>query len=418
MLIAFDPFFVALSKLLHVDGLSSALMLLSLLSFLAYLYDGRRKPYLLVSGISAGLSWLTKSPAFFLLPFIGLVALTELILSYRSQKQAADPATRSFTKELWRSFAPALGWVLVAGVTFVVFWPAMWVDPLNTLKSIFSQAVVYAVEGHENMTYFNGQIYSVGDSAWYFYPVSYVWRASPVVLIGLGLALVGMIFRNKLGIPTRITRSIGYLCIYALLFMVMMSLGDKKFDRYLLPAHLALDLVAGIGWVILAESLSSRLSSRYSSSWRHLGQFAFYSGLIVWQLSGVLQTYPYYLNYYNPWLGGSAKAGEVMMIGWGEGLDLAASYLNEQPAAEKLRVIAWYGNGPMSYLFKGQTASMEVDMTQKDFQNADYAVLYINQLTRQLPSPEMLDYFEQLTPAHVVTIGGVDYAWIYDLRAE
>ncbi len=415
MLIALDPFFAALSRLLHVDGLVSALMLLSVLAYLAYLYTGRRWFFILISGISAGLSWLTKSPAFYLLPFIGLISLLELVFSIQRQKGTQRVTTRWVAREIWKGVAPALGWLAVAGATFILLWPAMWVNPLGTLKIIFSQAMVYAVEGHENITFFNGQIYPVGDSAWYFYPISFVWRTSPVVLIGLGLAGIGMVFRKRLSLPAQRTRVVGYLSLYAIIFLIMMSLGDKKFDRYLLPAHLALDLVAGYGWVVLAETLFIRLSDRISLGSRRVGVILMYSSVIVWQLSGVLQTYPYYFNYYNPLLGGSAKAGEVMMIGWGEGLDLAADYLNELPSAEKLRVVSWYGNGSLSYIFKGQTINMEVDMTLKDLRKADYAVLYINQVKRQLPSREILRYFEDLSPVHVVFIGGVEYAWIYDM---
>jgi len=75
LFVALDPFSIGLSRLLHLDGLLSALMLLSLLAFVAYLYHGRRRADLLLSGIAAGLAWLTKSPAFFLVPFFGLLHL-------------------------------------------------------------------------------------------------------------------------------------------------------------------------------------------------------------------------------------------------------------------------------------------------------------------------------------------------------
>jgi hypothetical protein len=103
-------------------------------------------------------------------------------------------------------------------------------------------------------------------------------------------------------------------------------------------------------------------------------------------------------------------------VGWGEGLDLVADYLNEQPSAEELRVISWYGDGSLSYLFKGQTVSIELDMPLEFLQKADYVVLYINQIPRQLPSPEILGYFEQITPVHIVKIGNIEYARIYNKR--
>ena len=55
-LIALDPYFIALSRLLHMDGLVTALMFLSLLAFLCYVDKGWRKSELLLSGVAAGLS--------------------------------------------------------------------------------------------------------------------------------------------------------------------------------------------------------------------------------------------------------------------------------------------------------------------------------------------------------------------------
>jgi hypothetical protein len=75
-LIAFDPFHLALTRLLHLDGLFSNLVLLSLLAFITYLHQ-RHKLDLVISGLAAGLSWLTKTPALFLIPVVGLMVLVE-----------------------------------------------------------------------------------------------------------------------------------------------------------------------------------------------------------------------------------------------------------------------------------------------------------------------------------------------------
>ncbi|HEX6305739.1 MAG TPA: glycosyltransferase family 39 protein, partial [Anaerolineales bacterium] len=74
LFIAFDPFYLGLSRLLHLDGLMSSLVLLSLLAFLNYLqpHSPHKNTSLMISAIAAGLAWLTKSPAIFLIPFLGL----------------------------------------------------------------------------------------------------------------------------------------------------------------------------------------------------------------------------------------------------------------------------------------------------------------------------------------------------------
>jgi len=81
LFIAWTPFHIALSRQLHPDGLSSSLIFLALLTFLAWLYGDGEEPsvqektrflsvdvYLILSGIIMGLAWLTKTPAIFLVP--------------------------------------------------------------------------------------------------------------------------------------------------------------------------------------------------------------------------------------------------------------------------------------------------------------------------------------------------------------
>ena len=72
LLIAFEPYHVALTRLLHLDGMVSNLLLLSLLSFLTYV-ERRRLLDLVVSAIAAGLGLLTKLPAVLIAPIICLL---------------------------------------------------------------------------------------------------------------------------------------------------------------------------------------------------------------------------------------------------------------------------------------------------------------------------------------------------------
>ncbi|MBA2670533.1 MAG: glycosyltransferase family 39 protein [Gemmatimonadetes bacterium] len=96
LLIASDPFHIALSRVLHVDALASSFMLLALLASMNYLYRGRRRLDLVVSAVAAGLAWLTKAPAFFLIPFVAMLMLLQLGSAWRStrrfpRKKFAEP---------------------------------------------------------------------------------------------------------------------------------------------------------------------------------------------------------------------------------------------------------------------------------------------------------------------------------------
>jgi hypothetical protein len=130
----------------------------------------------------------------------------------------------------------------------------------------------------------------------------------------------------------------------------------------------------------------------------------------------VRQTYPYYLDYFNPILGGPEKAAEVLTIGWGEGLDQAARYLNAKPNAATLLVTSWY-RPSFSYFFVGRTRGIPntADINEEQLRgtlDTDYVVTYIHQWQRQIPIP-LLQFLENEEPEHIIYINGLPYVSIY-----
>ncbi|MBV7336092.1 phospholipid carrier-dependent glycosyltransferase [Chloroflexi bacterium TSY] len=440
-LIALAPFHVGLSRLLHLDGLLSSFMLQALLAFLAFTRHGAWW-MLILSGTAAGLAWLTRSPGLFLIPFCGLVALSALgnvqWQRRQSQKPSGEDAIKHLTiKEL---LVAGLIWVLIGMGTFTVLWPAMWVAPLDSLSRVLDAASTYAAGGHSKPTFFNGTVFS-GDPGWLFYPITFLWRTTPITLIGLLLAFVigirqGVQYDGMSGGAAGpswgeghhavlkgwfTTQRISYshqrfpivnmyiFLLYALFFYLFMSLGAKKFDRYLLPVYPALDLVAAIGWIGFLQWLTNRFEFRWQQSMINGAVVV----LIVIQASFSFATYPYYLNYYNPFMGRTTEATDVMMVGWGEGADRAAAQLTKEIGDERLVeqtvVASAYTNGPFSYFFSGTTLPIYF------WHEADYAVLYAQDWQRRLPSPRQVAYFERLEPLHRITIDELEYAHIFDL---
>lgn len=405
LLFGFEPFGLGLTRMLHVDGLSSALMFVAVPAYLRFRQAPDQRPwrYLVLSGAAAGPAWLTKSPALFLLPFIGLVALVDLADAWRHGAPMG--------KTLRRTAGHLALWGAIAGAVFVIFWPAMWVQPLANLRAIVAAAGESAAEGHSKDIYFAGEVVA-GDPGWIFYPVVYLWRTTPVTLLGLLLAIIAGIatLRRSRSSPRTGGRTasnrvsnVAWLAFYALAFTAFMTLGSKKFPRYMLPAYLPLDLVAGVGWWVTGAWLAARLG-------RPLWRVGLVTGAVALQAALALPHFPYYFTYYNPLLGGARAAPATMMIGLGEGLDQAARYLNSLPGARELTAAAWYRGGSFNYIFEGRDLDIEA------FYAADYAVLYAHQWQRGVPSEQLLDYFATLTPVHTVTLHGLDYAWVYDLR--
>ncbi|MCJ7694689.1 MAG: glycosyltransferase family 39 protein [Anaerolineaceae bacterium] len=431
--IALDPFLVGLTRILHLDGLMSSFMLLSVLGFLNYLNvyhkdrrDRSRWIYLTISGVAAGLSWLTKSPALFLAPFLVLVALIYYLWSWYRQRKIVK-------KELWEMIKALAFWAIIGCAVFVLLFPAMWVTPLQVVERIIAEATTSASGGHTTTVFFDGRLIS-GDPAiptypqkykgqfYYplsylghrFYPLVYLWRATPAVLVGLTSLLLALITgRNNPQLRRKIW-IIGALGLFAILFMIFMDQGAKKFDRYLLPIFIPLDLLAGLGLVVVVRWARNMLDNNLIKKFVLL-----LTGLlIILQVFSAFVTSPYYFSYYNPLMGGGKKASEVLMVGWGEVLDQAARYLNINRESEDLKVLSYYPDGCFSYFFEGETihAASEWDETLERLASVDYVVLYIHQWQRQLPFSEMLDFFGELTPVEVITINDIAYAEIYDMR--
>ena len=88
-------------------------------------------------------------------------------------------------------------WAAVTAVVYVALWPAMWVAPRDTLQQVIDISSDYATQGHTSPIFFNGHIYN-GDPGALFYPVNYLWRTTPVVMIGLLLLVVGWFLRGSL----------------------------------------------------------------------------------------------------------------------------------------------------------------------------------------------------------------------------
>jgi hypothetical protein len=294
----------------------------------------------------------------------------------------------------------------------------MWVRPLETLSMVLGRAQSMAEAGHDSAVFFNGRAYDTGQlglGLFYFYPLAYLWRVTPVVLLGLVLAGLGMRAKAFPFDRPAIRTLVFGLVLTVLVFTLGFTLAAKKFDRYLLPAFAPLDLLAGLGWAYAAAWLSSAV--RQAFRWL---RFLVLPGVVILQAVSALFVFPYYLNYYNPVLGGIQKADSVMQIGWGEGLDQAARYLNQKPNARDLHVSSWYAAGSFSYFFTGHVRPIgyQNEMPERaweQFITSDYVVIYTHQWQRQVPKP-ILDYVSGLEIEHSIYLNGFEYARIYRLR--
>ena len=384
-LMLFDPFFLAHSRLLHLDAIATSFLFLCVLS-LAIALREQHRGFMALSGVFAGLAMLNKSPAMFAMPF----AAATIGLYWLGERRSFGWLLRS-----------GLTWLLPAIAVYLLLWPAMWVQPIKALTTVFSTAIDYAGEPHANGNFYWGV--PSPDPGPTFYPVALIFRLTPWTTLGALLSLPWILRRGEH------RRTLWVLGGFALAYALFMTIGDKKFDRYLLPIFPCIQALAAVGFIFAGEWLVRRLRPGWKLSWVA-------AALVVLSLllgaATVLPHAPYYLTYYNPLLGGPRAAVKKILVGWGEGLDLGIGYLNRLPGIEDKRACARALSSLMP-LYHGHG----VDADDYDAATTDYVLLYLNEVQRQL-NPELIErYYNSARPSYVGQLQGIDYVWVYENKS-
>jgi hypothetical protein len=388
--LAAEPFLVANQQLVHVDGpLTAFVTLAGLLALVRWTANGGRWS-LILCGVTTGLALLSKSPAIYLLAFVPLVAvvgphhLTKLEgTGYRGQEKSPYNLS-AVTCNL-------VVWGLIALATFVALWPALWVlGPVEVLSRIVAFTRETGGQPDEVGSYFFGQVGS--DPGPLYYPIATLFRLSPYTTLGLvALAMVGW------RLPGLTQMRVLWLLVFAGGFGLMMTLGPKKFDRYLLPIYPALVVLASIGWWALVERCRQPVVRAGLGVVLAVG--------LIWPLAA---TYPYPLSFYNPLLGGGAVAQRSVMIGNGEGLDQAARWLAAQPAATDQRVAAHSWD-----ILTALVPSDGEPLREGVPDDADYIVTYGRRIQMHRWGPSLERYLAANPPVYSVWINGIEYVRIY-----
>ena len=222
-----------------MDGLLAYLCVVALLAFLAWLHGGRQWRYLFLSAVMTGLALLSKSTTLILLPTAGLLLLIEGVRLLRHGERKA-----------WKLLLAYGIWLLLAAVVVIGLWPALWVAPAKALATVLGGIRVHSA-GHDSLNFFLGR--PTDKPGPLFYPVAYLFRATPGALIGLIAAAV-LTWRKRWPFDTPVRRRSAFgLTLFAVLFAAEMTLGAKMFDRYISPVFLALDVVAVLGLAGLVQ---------------------------------------------------------------------------------------------------------------------------------------------------------------------
>ena len=392
LLMILDPFLGAHSRLAHLDALLASFMGLAALAGLAF-WGGRSWVYLVACALFSGLAFLTKAPSVYLLAFIPGLALLEKFRADGWRRRAG-----------WARVAIGVSaWLGIAWLVCLALWPALRLKPFVVLRQMVEFTAKNGGGEHDN--FFLGQ--PVDDPGPLFYPLALLFRATPLMLLGLALLAYFMIRRRRQfaslwpALP---------LAGYVVGFGLMMTLGEKKFDRYELPVFPVLDLLAGLGlwygWRALVSRIGRATRPGFSPSLLlSVSLSAFVFALAAWPLASV---YPYDLAYYNPLLGGGAAAQRALFVGWGEGMDRVAAYLNARPLVLEAPTVATAYHRVLQAHLNGNGA-----MPLERAELADYIVPYVNSMQRDQKAEVLAGHLAGQEPEYVVWLNGIEYARVY-----
>jgi hypothetical protein len=389
VLLATEPFLVAHGAVLHTDaltGLFGAAGVLALLLALEIPDSTAGRPRLLAAlgGVLLAGSFLTKLSGLSLLPGLALVVGAAMAddarRGWRSGRSLADTL---------RQRSSLLVLCGVAAVAASLSWPALWADPVRQLRFLRQSA------GQGRMphaTFFLGRITSTPGPL--FYAVATPLRMTPWFLLG-SLVLIPV----ALALGRR--RHAVILLVSSASVVAVLSAAARQMDRYILTTLPLVALACGLG----LEAVVARTRRWFDDTPR----LALAVGLAATALLMVHAVWiaPWGLAYFNPLLGGSRVAEKAILVGWGEGLELAGDWIREREAPSC--------NVTIALNYPTLTSAFPCGNTTRDVDAADYFVLYVNHRQR-LADDWMAAVQRRSRLVDVVSIRGIDYAEIYDLR--
>ncbi len=378
--IALDPFVIGYSKLLHVDAFLMGFLFIAALLLMLYRKKHSRKTYYL-SALFSALAIVTKIPAIIILLFAFVVFFVG--------------ARKSGMKAMLWTFGK---WLAIVIVIVLLLWPSLWWiaghdNPLDNANQVRKDMAVAALLPHDM-----DEPYSL---AFWHYPATFITRTTLPVMLGVLLLAALLLFKQSRIYVTKHVgkRNIFLLALFGLMFFAEMTVGAKKGDRYVLPVFPVIDFLGVVGiFAALGFAIRQPVKMR-------LEKYLPFAVLLVPLIVTNYRLGPYELAHYNPLFPYNLS----QELGWGEGLDQVAKYLDAQPG--KATVASWYPE-ELRALTKKNVLHINAHAQTK----IGYVVLYRNMFGR---SPDhwandfIDEYYKKRKPDFVAHVNGLEYAWVY-----
>ena len=330
LILLFEPFFIGLGRVVHTDMLLSLFLFLALITyFLGLSYSSVRytneewiskgfyrkiisifpnKPrkilylyrYLIISSVFTGFALLTKSSALYLFGIYFLLLLYYLFSKSRTEKSSYYIKRFIFV-------------ILSSSVIFILFWPAMWVIPIATLKYYLFRGVkgVALEEGHKQIWFGKETL----DPGFWYYPFVIIARYTPLLIVSFFASVVFYIKNFKKEDKT-LRLFLLYVLFFIITYLLMLTIVSKKLDRYSLPIMFGMATMSSYFIIsILRRKLKVLLIGTVF--------------VIIFRFLIFYGYHPNYLAYYSPFVGGLERGMHYLEPQWMIGYNNVAKYFNQ-----------------------------------------------------------------------------------------
>ncbi len=356
IVLSFEPFYLGVTKFLHLTGLESAFTFASFSFIFRYFQNDDKKILkifsrnLLLAGVLIGFASATKISGLIFLPFGGLIILTKTIIEIYKNKPNAKNLLIQMVIE---------GLTLCAIPFFVMYviTPSMWVHPIKRLDQIFNQGI-------ENTAFEDGPHRTILKiKSLYYYEILFVKT--------LGLSILGIItsfFFIRKEQNSKIKSIFIMTITYTIFYFMVMSFPSKQMTRYLAVIY---------PFILFASAYSIYfIYSKLQNTKRTI----FIAGISIYYFLILFITYPAPSTFISEFLGGYKGYSNLSAIyNDGEHYMQVGQYLNKlgQKDAYDYALVVPSGNKDVS-VQPGFLGTVFVNSVKGDkkFKNIFIAVEY------------------------------------------
>jgi hypothetical protein len=279
----FEPWFLANSRLYHLDVLLTLLIFISII----FAYINMKEPSIknsVLTGFFVSLSFLTKSVALGLLIFVTFCTSVYLFKVGKKDK-----------------IFSSVGSIFLSFIFFtLLLLPALWVNPKYCVSTMISETKKAGIERGHSQIMFGKETNNGGV---FFYPLVVLLKVSPFTIIGSLLGFYYFISRKIK--DKKFSEFSVYLLIFVVGYLIGMTVPSKKIDRYILVIFPFLAYSSVVGYKSLFENLKNE-------SQKTIFKITVPLMLVVFWVIPYFTLFPWYFVYTSPLFGSPCNANKII----------------------------------------------------------------------------------------------------------